>query len=74
MENSDLGVVAYLKEVKSKHPVRAEGQKLFQLLLEAIPEAQAKDQLVIVRDGQLHPVPFDALAICVTSTWSNPKP
>ena len=27
----------------------------------SIPEAQSKEQLVIVRDGQLHLVPFDAL-------------
>jgi len=54
-------VAAYLREVKAKHAARAEARKLFQLLLEPIPEAQSKKQLVIVRDGQLHRVPFDAL-------------
>ena len=54
-------VAAYLKEVKARHAARAEAQKLFQLLLEPIREVQTKDQLVIVRDGQLHLVPFDAL-------------
>jgi tetratricopeptide (TPR) repeat protein len=54
-------VAAYLKEVKAKHAARAEARKLFQLLLEPIPEAQDKSQLIIVRDGQLHLVPFDAL-------------
>jgi CHAT domain-containing protein len=54
-------VAAYLREVKAKHAAGAEARKLFQLLLEPIPEAEHKEQLVIVRDGQLHLVPFDAL-------------
>ena len=54
-------VAAYLKEVKAKHPARAEARNLYQLLLEPIPEAQTKEQLIVVRDGQLHLVPFDAL-------------
>ena len=54
-------VAAYLTEVKAKHSASADARKLFQLLLEPIPEAQNKEQLVIVRDGQLHLVPFDAL-------------
>ena len=54
-------VAAYLMEVKAKHVAGAEARKLFQLLLEPIPEAENKEQLVIVRDGQLHLVPFDAL-------------
>ncbi len=54
-------VAAYLREVKAKHAARAEAHKLYQLLLDSIPEAQNKEQLVIVRDGQLHLVPFDAL-------------
>ena len=54
-------VAAYLKEAKAKHAARAEARNLYQLLLEPIPESQTKEQLVIVRDGQLHLVPFDAL-------------
>ena len=54
-------VAAYLTEVKAKHSASTDARKLFQLLLEPIPEAQNKEQLVIVRDGQLHLVPFDAL-------------
>lgn len=54
-------VAAYLKEVKAKHAAHAEARKLFQLLLDLVPEAQTKQQLIIVRDGQLHLVPFDAL-------------
>jgi CHAT domain-containing protein len=54
-------VAAYLKEVKAKHAARAEARRLYQLLLESLPETQSKDQLVVVRDGDLHLVPFDAL-------------
>ena len=54
-------VAAYLKEVKAKHAAHAEARKLYQLLLDLVPEAQSKEQLIIVRDGPLHLVPFDAL-------------
>ncbi len=54
-------VAAYLKEVKAKHAAHAEARKLYQLLLDLVPEAQTKEQLIIVRDGPLHLVPFDAL-------------
>jgi CHAT domain-containing protein len=54
-------VATYLKEVKAKHSARAEARQLYQLLLEPIPEVQTTGQVVIVRDGQLHLVPFDAL-------------
>jgi hypothetical protein len=54
-------VVKYLKEVKAKHAARAEARNLFELLLEPIPETQTKQQLIVIRDGQLHLVPFDAL-------------
>ena len=47
--------------MKAKHAASAEARKLFQLLLEPIPEAQTKQQLIIIRDGQLHLVPFDGL-------------
>jgi len=54
-------VVAYLSEVKAKHSAHDEGRQLYDALLDTIPEAHNKDHLVIVRDGQLHLVPFDAL-------------
>ena len=54
-------VAAYLKEAKAKHPARAEARKLYQLLLEPVAEAQTREQLIVVRDGPLHLVPFDAL-------------
>ena len=60
-ETISLAVATYLREVKAKHVARAEASNLYQLLLDSIPEAKSKQQLVIVRDGQLHLVPFDAL-------------
>lgn len=54
-------VSAYLSEVKAKHSAHDEARRLYDVLLDPIPEAQNKEQLIIVRDGQLHLVPFDAL-------------
>ena len=54
-------VAAYLKEVKAKQAAHAEARRLYQLLLDLVPEAQSKEQLIIVRDRPLHLVPFDAL-------------
>lgn len=54
-------VSAYLNEVKAKHPSHDEARRLYDVLLNPIPEAQKKEQLIIVRDGSLHLVPFDAL-------------
>jgi|HubBroStandDraft_6_1064221.scaffolds.fasta_scaffold04207_6 CHAT domain-containing protein len=54
-------VSAYLSEVKAKHSAQDQARRLYDVLLNSIPEAQSKEQLVIIRDGQLHLVPFDAL-------------
>jgi len=54
-------VSAYLSEVKAKHSAHDEARRLYDALLNPIPEVQNKEQLIIVRDGQLHLVPFDAL-------------
>src|SRR5579864_147626 len=54
-------VSAYLSEVKAKHATHDEARRLYDVLMDPIPEAQGNDQLVIVRDGPLHLVPFDAL-------------
>jgi CHAT domain-containing protein len=54
-------VGAYLSEVKAKHSAQDQARRLYDVLLDSIPEAQSKEQLVIIRDGQLHLVPFDAL-------------
>jgi CHAT domain-containing protein len=56
-----LLVSAYLSEVKAKHSAHDEARRLYDVLLDPIPETQKKAQLVIVRDGPLHLVPFDAL-------------
>lgn len=52
---------AYLREVKAKHTGNSEARQLYQLLLAPISESEDKQQLIIVRDGLLHLVPFDAL-------------
>jgi tetratricopeptide (TPR) repeat protein len=52
-------VAAYLKAIKAKQTGRDEGRHLYDVLLGPIPEAQQKEDLVVVRDGQLHLVPFD---------------
>lgn len=54
-------VSAYLKEVAAKHSAHDEARRLYDAILGPISEAQNKAQLIIVRDGQLHRVPFDAL-------------
>jgi CHAT domain-containing protein len=54
-------VSAYLSEVKAKHSAQRQAHRLYDVLLDSIPEGQSKEQLVIIRDGQLHLVPFDAL-------------
>lgn len=51
----------YLSEVKAKHSANDESRRLYDALLAYIPETRTRKQLVIVRDGQLHLVPFDAL-------------
>jgi CHAT domain-containing protein len=54
-------VNAFLSGAKAKHTVDLEARQLYQDLLESIPEARGKAHLVVIRDGPLHLVPFDAL-------------
>lgn len=54
-------VGAYLKAVKSKLPAVAEAHQLYEALLLPVHEAAQKNVYIVVRDGQLHLVPFDAL-------------
>ena len=54
-------VAAYLKTVKAKLPALAEARALHDALLGPIRETAQDRTIVIVRDGQLHLVPFDAL-------------
>jgi CHAT domain-containing protein len=51
-------IEAYLKAAKTKQPARKEARSLYDALLAPIPAAQ-KSNLIIVRDGPLHLVPFD---------------
>ena len=57
----DTLVAAYLKSVKFKQPATAEGQALYDVLLRPVTEISLRHNLVIVRDGQLHLIPFDGL-------------
>ncbi|HEX7362229.1 MAG TPA: CHAT domain-containing tetratricopeptide repeat protein [Bryobacteraceae bacterium] len=52
---------SYLKSARAKLPAHAEARKLFDALLGPVSKAAYKQKLVIVRDGQLHLFPFDAL-------------
>lgn len=53
-------VTAYLKAVRAKQSSRDSGRRLYDLLLGPVLEL-GEEQLIIVRDGQLHLLPFDAL-------------
>src|SRR5260370_21693165 len=54
-------VAAYLKTLKTKGASKPEGSQLYSALLKEIPEVAKKERLVIVPDGRLHLLPFDAL-------------
>ena len=55
----ELLVAAFRKAVTAKSSAVAEGRRLYDALLRPIREAGNAKTLVIVRDGQLHLVPFD---------------
>jgi CHAT domain-containing protein len=52
---------AYLQEIKARQPARTEAGDLYDALVRPIPEIAQKERLVIIRDGRLHLLPFDAL-------------
>jgi len=54
-------ITAYLKAVNTKGPAVAEASRLYEALIHPVREAARARTLVIVRDGQLHMVPFDGL-------------
>jgi CHAT domain-containing protein len=54
-------VDGFLREVKAKHEALAEARRIYADLIGAVPGIADKERLVIVRDGPLHLVPFDAL-------------
>ena len=57
----DTLVEAYLRAVRAKQPAAAEAHKLFDVLLRPVPEVANKENLVVIRDGRLHLLPFDGL-------------
>ncbi len=57
----DKLVSAYLKTLKTKGTSKQEGARLYAVLLKGIPEASTKVRLIVVPDGPLHLLPFDAL-------------
>src|SRR6266446_6289962 len=60
-EEIDKLVSAYLKTLKTKGTSKQEGAHLYTVLLKGIPEASTRDRLIVVPDGRLHLLPFDAL-------------
>lgn len=54
-------VLGYLKTLKTKASSKSQGRELYEALLKDIPEAATKTRLVIVPDGRLHLLPFEAL-------------
>jgi CHAT domain-containing protein/tetratricopeptide (TPR) repeat protein len=54
-------VATYLKTLKTKGASKTEGHQLYTALLKNVPEAAKKERLIIVPDGRLHLLPFDAL-------------
>ena len=54
-------VRAFLSEVTAKKSGTKEGRELYSLLLEPIPAHAEKLRFVVVRDGELHLLPFDSL-------------
>src|SRR6266567_4396951 len=60
-ESIESSVIAYLKTLKTKGVSKAQGGDLYAALLGDIPEVSKKERLIIVPDGRLHLLPFDAL-------------
>ena len=54
-------VLAYLKTLKTKGASKAEAAGLYDALLKSIAEVSKKERIIIVPDGHLHLLPFDAL-------------
>ncbi len=52
---------AYLRAVKAKQAAREEGHQLYDALLRPVAEVSNHGTLVIVPDGPLHLIPFEAL-------------
>jgi hypothetical protein len=55
--------IAFLNKLKAKERARDEARRLYDVLLGGLLRLHGVKQLIIVRDGQLHLVPFDALGL-----------
>jgi len=54
-------VAAYLNALKAKSASNTEAVALYKVLFQGIPETAKTSRLIIVPDGRLHLLPFDAL-------------
>jgi CHAT domain-containing protein len=57
----ESSVLGYLKTLKTKGSSKSQARELYTALLKDIPEVVKKDRIIIVPDGGLHLLPFDAL-------------
>ena len=57
----ESSVLGYLKTLKTKGSSKSQARELYTALMKDIPEVPKKDQIIIVPDGGLHLLPFDAL-------------
>lgn len=57
----EAAVDAYLSQVRARKPASEAAKLLYQMLLGQVPEELHKRRLILVVDGRLHLLPFDAL-------------
>jgi CHAT domain-containing protein len=60
-EAIESSVLVYLKKLRTKEESKAQAAGLYDTLLRRIPEVSKKERIIIVPDGRLHLLPFDAL-------------
>jgi CHAT domain-containing protein len=57
----DTVVSAYLRDVKAKLPAQSGSRELYDALIAPVPRAEKASNIMIVRDGLLNLLPFDAV-------------
>ncbi len=60
-ESIDDVVGGYVRTLKTKRASNQEGMQLYTTLFQSIPEVEKKEHLIIIPDGVLHVLPFEAL-------------
>ena len=60
-ESIEKLVSAYVKTLETKGTSKQEGNRLYTVLFKGIPETSKRERLIIVPDGRLHLLPFEAL-------------